>query len=112
MALLNLGFAILLIKITVCVLPGFLGLYLILSNVDKKRDLRNSLCSKVFGVRNAIPYPSFARTLLVVGTLLLIFSAAAAWFLLLKNYFISDEDLGSQISYYMQLNHLCASLFC
>ena len=48
MALLNLGFAILLIKITVCVLPGFLGLYLIFSNVDKKRDLRNSLCSKKF----------------------------------------------------------------
>lgn len=112
MALLNLSFAILLIKITVCVLPGFLGLYLIASNVDKKRDLRNSLCSKVFGVRNAIPYPSFARTLLVIGTLLLIFSAVAVWFLLLKDYFISDEDLRLQISYSLQLNYLFVSLFC
>ena len=111
MALLNLGFAILLIKITVCVLPGFLGLYLIVANVDKKRDLRNSLCSKVFGVRNAIPYPSFARTLLVLGTLLLIFSAAATWFLILKDYFIIDEDLSSQISYSLQLDYLFASLF-
>ena len=112
MALLNLSFAILLIKITVCVLPGFLGLYLIFTNVDKKRDLRNSLCSRVFGVRNAIPYPSFARTLIVIGTLLLIFSAAAAWFLLLKDYFISEEDLRSQISYSLQLNYSCALLFC
>ena len=111
MALLNLGFAILLLKISICVLPGFLGLYILFSNVDKKRDWRNLLCSKVFGVRNAIPYPSFARTLLVLGTLLLIFSAVATWFLLLRNYFASDEELKSHILYSSDLNYFFATFF-
>lgn len=111
MALLNLGFALLLVKISICVLPGFLGLYILLGNVDKKRDWRNILCSKFFGVRNAIPYPSFARTLLVIGTLLLIFSVAATWFLLLRNYFASGEELRSQIFYSLHLNYFFATFF-
>ena len=99
MALLNLGFAILLIKITICVLPFSLGIFLLAAPEEKKRDLRNVLCSKLFGVRNAIAYPSFARALLVIGALLLLFALAATWFLLLSNYFISEEELRSQILY-------------
>ena len=111
MALLNLGFVILLIKITICVLPGALGIFLYVANEDTKRDLRNVICSKLFGVRNAIPYPSFARALLILGTLLLIFSLVSIWFLLLRNYFISDEELRSQISYSIHLSYLCSHLF-
>lgn len=99
MALLNLGFAILLIKITICVLPFSLGIFLLAAPEEKKRDLRNVLCSKIFGVRNAIAYPSFARALLVIGALLLLFALAATWFLLLSKYFISEEELRSQILY-------------
>ena len=99
MALLNLGFAILLIKITICVLPFSLGIFLLAAPEEKKRDLRNVLCSKLFGVRNAIPYPSFARALLVMGALLLLFALTATWFLLLSQYFISEEELRSQILY-------------
>ena len=99
MALLNLGFAILLIKITICVLPFSLGIFLLAATEEKKRDLRNVLCSKLFGVRNAISYPSFARALIVIGALLLLFALAASWFLLLSKYFISEEELRSQILY-------------
>ena len=99
MALLNLGFAILLIKITICVLPFSLGIFLLAAPEEKKRDLRNVLCSKLFGVRNAIAYPSFARALLVIGALLLLFALAATWFLLFSKYFISEEELRSQILY-------------
>lgn len=111
MALLNLGFFILLIKITICVLPGALGIYLLVANEDSKRDLRNTLCSKIFGVRNAIPYPSFKSTLLVIGMLLLIFCIATTWFILLRNYFISEEELKSQISYFLHYDYLLATLF-
>ena len=111
MALLNLGFVILLIKITICVLPGVLGIYLLVANEDSKRDLRNKSCSKIFGVRNAIPYPSFKRTMLIIGTLLLIFSIAVTWFILLRNYFISEEELKSQISYFLHFDYILATLF-
>ena len=90
MGLLNLSFAILLIKITICVLPFSLGIFLLAAPEERKRDLRNVLCSKLFGVRNAIAYPSFARALLVIGALLLLFALAATWFLLLSKYFISE----------------------
>ena len=99
MALLNLGFAILIIKITICVLPFSLGIFLLAAPEEKKRDMRNVLCSKLFGVRNAIPDPSFARALLIMGALLLLFALAATWFLLLSQYFISEEELRSQILY-------------
>jgi hypothetical protein len=87
MQLLNLGFAILIIKIAICILPGVLGLFMILSSEEKKRDIRNELCSKLFGVSNAIPYPKFERTLQIIGVLLLLFSAAATWFVHLRQLF-------------------------
>jgi hypothetical protein len=54
------------------------------SSEEKKRELRNSFCSKVFGVSNAIAFPKFERTMQVMGALLLIYSIAASWFLLLR----------------------------
>ncbi len=101
MSLLNLGFAILVIKITICVLPFVIGIYFLAAPEEKKRDLRNSLCNKLFGVRNAIAYPSFARALLVIGAILLLFAIAATWFLILSKFFVSEEDLRSQILYFL-----------
>jgi len=87
MQLLNLSFAIVLIKMVICILPGVLGIFMIASSEEKKRELRNTICSKLFGVSNAIPYPKFARTMVVMGTLLLIFTLVASWFLLLQELF-------------------------
>ncbi|MGZ0653966.1 hypothetical protein ACWPKO_01450 [Coraliomargarita sp. W4R53] len=87
MQLLNLSFAIVLIKMVICILPGVLGIFMIVSPEEKKRELRSTICSKLFGVSNAIPYPKFARTMVVMGTLLLIFMLVASWFLLLQELF-------------------------
>lgn len=85
MELLNLGFVILCVKIAFCVLPGVIGIYLLSISEEKKRELRNSFCNRLFGVSNAIPFPNFERVLLVVGLLCLLFSGVAIWFLLLRN---------------------------
>lgn len=87
MQLLNVGFAILLIKMAICILPGVLGIFLIASSEEKKREMRNSFCSKVFGVSNAIPYPKFERTLYIFGGLMILFTLLSSWFLLLRNMF-------------------------
>ncbi len=87
MQLLNLSFAILIIKMAICILPGVLGVFMIVSPEEKKRELRNTICNKLFGVSNAIPYPKFARTMQVLGTLMLLFSMVASWFVLLRKFF-------------------------
>lgn len=87
MQLLNLSFAILIIKIALCVLPGVLGIFFLASTEETKRDLRNTFCNKLFGVSNAIAYPKFARILNISGTALLLFSLAATWFVLLRDFF-------------------------
>jgi hypothetical protein len=71
----------------ICIMPGVLGIFMLVSSEEKKRELRNTICSKVFGVSNAIPYPKFALTMQVLGALFLLFSAAASWFLLLRGLF-------------------------
>ncbi|MFP4203780.1 MAG: hypothetical protein ACLFS4_05560, partial [Opitutales bacterium] len=83
MQLLNLKFAILVIKIAICVLPAVFGLYLILSREDSKRELRSFVCNLLFGVSNAFEFKKFSRFLYVLGVLLLLFSLAATWFLLI-----------------------------
>jgi succinate dehydrogenase hydrophobic anchor subunit len=88
MQLLNLSFAILIIKISFCVLPGVLGIYLIVSSEEAKRGLRNSFCSKLFDISNAIAYPRFERFMNISGVILLLFSAAGIWFLLLRDFFV------------------------
>jgi hypothetical protein len=87
MQLLNLSFAILIIKMVICILPGVIGIFMIVSSEEKKRELRNSFCNRLFGVSNAIPYPKFALTMVVIGSLLLVFTLSASWFLLLRNMF-------------------------
>lgn len=87
MQLLNLEFVILLVKIVICVLPGVLGVYFISSTEESKRGLRNTFCNQLFGVSNAIAYPKFARFLNISGTVLLVFSLAATWFVLLRDFF-------------------------
>ncbi len=84
MQLLDVGFAILLIKMAICILPGVLGIFLIASSEEKKREMRNSICNKLFGVSNMIPFPKFERTLYIMGTLLILFTLVATWFLILR----------------------------
>ena len=87
MELLNISFALLLIKMALCVLPGVLGIFFIVSSEETKRDLRSTLCNKLFGVSNAIPFPEFERFLYISGTILLLLSSVASWFILLRKFF-------------------------
>jgi hypothetical protein len=87
MQLLNLSFAILIFKIAVCVLPGVLGIYFISSPEESKRSLRNSFCNRLFGLRDAIAYSTFARNLNIIGILLLTLSLVATWFFHLRGFF-------------------------
>lgn len=89
MELLNLSFAILLIKMAISLLPGVIGVFMIVSPEEKKRELRSYFCSKVFGVSNAIPYRNFARAMVVLGSLLVAFTLVASWFLLLRDLFVT-----------------------
>ena len=90
MALLNIGFVILIIKLAICTLPAVIGIALIVSSEESKREFRNKFCSKVFGMSNAIPYLKFTRTMFVLGTLLLAFSLVSTWFLLLRPMFLVE----------------------
>ncbi|MFW5873814.1 MAG: hypothetical protein ACOCVJ_00250 [Verrucomicrobiota bacterium] len=83
MELLNPAFVILVIKISVCVLPGVFGIYLIASSEESKRNLRNAFCNRIFGVSNAIAYPKFARFLYIFGSLILLASLGISWVLLI-----------------------------
>ena len=87
MDLFNLGFAILLVKMTICVLPGVLGIFFIASSEDTKRSVRSNVCNQLFGVSNAIPFPKFARFLNIAGTLIIFLSLIATWFILLSKFF-------------------------
>ena len=84
MPLLNIGFAILIIKMLICTLPAVLGILMIVSSEESKRAFRNKFCRMVFGMSNAIPYLKFTRTMAVLGTVLLAFSLVSTWFLILR----------------------------
>lgn len=88
--MLSLGFLILLIKVSICVMPGVFGVIYLIYPEDKKRKLRNILCITVFGVNNAISYRNFQRCLYVVCPLLIFFSLISSWFLLLRKFFILE----------------------
>ena len=83
MELLNISFALLILKITFCVLPGVMGIFLIVSSEDNKRKIRNKICGRLFGVRDAIPLHKFARFLYFVGALSILLSVTASWLLIL-----------------------------
>lgn len=87
MALLNIQFLILIIKVAVCVLPGVFAVFLLANSEDNKRAMRNTICSKVFGVSNAVPFPTFERALIILSCIAIVFSIVASWFLLLRHYF-------------------------
>ena len=87
MELLNIGFAILLVKVAISVLPGVLGIFFIASSEETKRHMRSTLCNQLFGISNAIPYPKFAQGLYISGTVLLFISIGLSWFLLLRSFF-------------------------
>lgn len=84
MELLNPAFVILLIKITICVIPVIVAIYLLRLSAEEKRKFRNTFCNRLLGVSDAIPFPNFERMLLVTAILSLLFAGTAAWFLLLS----------------------------
>lgn len=86
MELLNISFALLVVKISLCILPGVGGVLLVVSSEDFKREMRNRFCTWLFGVSNAIPSSKFATALTVIGVILLLLSLAASWFLLLPGF--------------------------
>lgn len=88
MELLTPAFVILLIKVSISVMPGVFGVYLITSTEDTKRSIRSWVCNKLFGVSNAFEYKKFARFLTILGIVCLLFSLLASWFLLLADYFV------------------------
>jgi hypothetical protein len=87
MEILNISFAILLIKLVCCVLPGVGGIYLLSADRDRMRSLRAWICNQLFGVSNAFEYNKFARFIRTIGVLLVMFSLVATWFVLLRGYF-------------------------
>ena len=94
MQLVNLSFAILVMKISFCVLPGVLGIYLLASSEESKRSLRNSFWQrgKVFGVKqrdrlSEISHLSRSLGLYFGGILLRFLAPRQLVFLLLKRYF-------------------------
>lgn len=83
MELLNVGFVILLVKVFISFMPGVIGIYCIAASEESKRKLRGTVCSKLFGVSNAIEYKKFARFMGTCGVFMLFFSGVASWFLLI-----------------------------
>lgn len=84
MELLNLSFAILIIKLTISVLPIVLGSYIMLAPEEIKRDMRGFICRSLFNVNNAIPMRDFNRILYGVGGLGVLLGLVAGWILVLK----------------------------
>ena len=88
MPLLNLGFAVLLVKMCLCVLPITVGIYLFVASEKSKRRWRNKVSTALFGASNLIPYRTFARVLAVLALGALLFGALAGWVLLLRGFFV------------------------
>lgn len=88
MPLLNLGFAVLLVKMCLCVLPITAGIYLFVVPEKSKRRWRNKVSTALFGVSNVISIATFQRVVAVFGTVLILFGALAGWVLLLRHFFV------------------------
>ncbi len=86
MELLTLSFIILILKITLSILPLIFGFFLITSSNQTKRKIRGKVCSRLFGINNAIPLHKFSRFLYVVGGLSILFGLMAGWYLVLRNF--------------------------
>lgn len=90
MELLSPLFVILIVKMLICVMPGVLGVVLLVSSEEKKRSMRNSLCNQLFGISNAIEFNKFERFLSIVAVLAIIFTLVASWFILLSELFFPE----------------------
>jgi hypothetical protein len=84
MELVNIGFAILIIKIALSVVPAILGFYLIFCNIDQKREIKRAICRALFGSGSVFTTEAFAKFLVVIGLLMVIFSGLFAWFFLIS----------------------------
>ena len=81
MELLNIEFAILIVKLAICVLPLAIGISLVSRGEETKREIRDWVCSRLFGVSNAIDYKKFFRAIHLAGFALMATGALAFWFL-------------------------------
>lgn len=88
MELFNISFVILVLKITLCTLPGVFGIFLIVSSRGTKRKMRNVFCEQLFGVSRAIRTYKFARFLYIIAAFSILLSLVASWFLVLKGIFL------------------------
>lgn len=84
MDLVNIGFIILVIKIALSVVPVIVGFYLIFCSIDQKREIKRFICRSLFGSGSVFTTEAFARFLVVVGLLLIVFSGLFAWFFLIS----------------------------
>ena len=87
MELLNIKFAILLVKIVICTMPGVLGIAFLVMPEEAKRELRAKFCQSLFGVKNAIPFNKFSRVVTLISILAILFTLVASWFLVLAPMF-------------------------
>lgn len=88
MEIINISFAILLVKLVICVFPGIVGAILLSADEETMRSFRSWICRRLFGVSNAFQYRKFARFMRAVGILLIAFSMILTWFVHLRGYFI------------------------
>jgi hypothetical protein len=87
MELLNVSFAVLLLKLCIGVLPIGFGIFIFITSEDTKRDLRSLVCRALFNVSNAIPMKNFNRMLFWMGFLSLLFGLLSTWVLILQPLF-------------------------
>lgn len=81
MELLNVSFAILLIKIMLGALPFFGGVAYCFTREEGRREIRNTVCSGLFGVANAIPFAKFNRFMVGLSIFAIIFGLLMLWLL-------------------------------
>ena len=84
MPLLDLGFAVLLVKMCFCVLPITAGIYLFVVPEKSKRRWRNKVSTALFGVSNVISIASFQRVVAVFGTLMILFGKLRVFYILIS----------------------------
>jgi len=72
--MIDIAFLKLIIKITLCVMPGVTGIYLIAAGEDTKRAIRQRVCTVLFDSGAVFTYAGFRRFLIGVGVLLILVS--------------------------------------
>jgi hypothetical protein len=87
MELLNIGFAKLLIKLIISVMPFVIGIVILCLSEDSKRGLRDSFCRAAFGSSGVISYAKFSRTLSILAVFSILIGLVLIWFLVLAGYF-------------------------